>query len=51
MLQQVVEAAFRASGPNLRAMPGLRLRNDTAFRVGRLAGERGNRKRPIEQGA
>ncbi|QKE92975.1 DUF2786 domain-containing protein (plasmid) [Lichenicola cladoniae] len=46
---QVVEAAFRASGPRLRAMPGLTLHNDTAFRVGRLAGERVNLRRPVEQ--
>lgn len=30
-------------------MPGLTLHNDTAFRVGRSAGERVNLKRPLEQ--
>ena len=46
---QVLETAFRNSGPRLRAMPGLTLHNDAAFRVGLLAGERVNLKRPVEQ--
>ena len=46
---QVVDAAFRATGPRLRTVPGLRLHNDNAFRIGRLAGEQVNLKRPVEQ--
>ena len=45
---QVVEDAFRTSGPRLQAMPGLSLRNDGAFRAGRAAGDRVNLKRPIQ---
>lgn len=45
---QVVEEAFRASGPRLRAMPGLMTRNTGAFRAGRAAGDQVNLKRPVE---
>jgi hypothetical protein len=47
---QVVEDAFLARKVRLHSMPGLTLRRNAAFREGRLAGERVNLNRPIENG-
>jgi hypothetical protein len=45
---QVVEDAFRARKVRLRALPGLTLRRNAAFRAGQAAGERVNLRRPVE---
>jgi hypothetical protein len=45
---QVIEEAFRAKKTPLRSMPGLTLRQNSAFREGRAAGDRVNLRRPIE---
>jgi hypothetical protein len=45
---QTVETAFRARKIRLQALPGLVQRRNSAFRAGRLAGERVNLRRPIE---
>ena len=46
----VVEDAFQARKVRLRALPGLKLRRNAAFRAGEEAGERVNLRRPVEGG-